>query len=191
MSTNPFEGRALVCSFAYANGHHCRMPRKTSHPFLCTYHARKEAQAEAADQVGRDLATRFSANYLSGSDLSSALAHMMSAVAQGHLKPRAASTLAYLSQTLLQAIHLSQHEYINAFGTTSWREEIRAAFAQPSIDRPSEDPEPEPDVQEPDVQELEVQEPDVQTPDVQKSEPLPQDAATYVESILTQVYQNK
>jgi hypothetical protein len=181
MSTNPFEGRALVCSFAYANGHHCRMPRKTYHPFLCTYHARKEAQAEAADQVGRDLATRFSANYLSGSDLSSALAHMMSAVAQGHLKAKAASTLAYLSQTLLQAIHLSQHEYINAFGTTSWREEIRAAFTQANPDPRSEDPEPEPDVQSPDVQE----------PDRQKPEPLPHDPVTYVESILTKVYQNK
>jgi len=181
MSTNPFEGRALVCSFAYANGHHCRMPRKTSHPYLCTYHARKEAQAEAADQVGRDLATRFSANYLSGSDLSSALAHMMSAVAQGHLKPKAASTLAYLSQTLLQAIHLSQHEYINAFGTTSWREEIRAAFAEPDPNPPCEDPEPDPAVQEPEVQ----------APGAQKSDPLPHDPATYVESILTQVYKNK
>jgi hypothetical protein len=162
------------------------MPRKTSHPYLCTYHARKEAQSEAADQVGRDLATRFSANYLSGSDLSSALAHMMSAIAQGHLKPRAASTLAYLSQTLLQAIHLSQHEYINAFGTTSWREEIRAAFAQPDPDPLCEDHKPEPDAQAPNVQK-----PDVQAPDVQKSEPLPHDAATYVESILTQVCQNK
>jgi hypothetical protein len=176
MSTTPSEGRALVCSFAYANGHHCRMPRRTSHPYLCTYHARKEAQAEAAEQVGRDLATRFSANYLSGSDLSSALAHMMSAVAQGHLKPRAASTLAYLSQTLLQAIHLSQHEYINAFGTTSWRQEIRAAFAQANTGPLCEDPKPEPDAQE---------------PNRQKSEPLPHDPATYVESILTQVYQNK
>ena len=181
MSTNPFEGRALMCSFAYANGHHCRMPRKTSHPFLCTYHARKEAQADAADRVGRDLATRFSANYLSGSDLSSALAHMMSAVAQGHLKPKAASTLAYLSQTLLQAIHLSQHEYINAFGTTSWREEIRAAFAEPDPNPPCEDPEPDPAVQEPEVQ----------APGAQKPEPLPHDPATYVESILTQVYKNK
>src|SRR5580704_6141148 len=168
MSTNPFEGRALVWSFAYANGHHCHMPRKTSHPFLCTYHARKEAQADAADRVGRDLATRFSANYLSGSDLSSALAHMMSAVAQGHLKPKAASTLAYLSQTLLQAIHLSQHEYINAFGTTSWRQEIRAAFAEPDPNPPSEDPDPEPDVQEPSIQE-----PDVHESHRQKSDPLP------------------
>jgi hypothetical protein len=181
MSTTPFEGRALVCSYAYANGHRCRMPRKTSHPYLCTYHARKEAQAEAADQVGRDLATRFSANYLSGSDLSSALAHMMSAVAQGHLKPRAASTLAYLSQTLLQAIHLSQHEYINAFGTTSWREEIRAAFTQANPDPECEDPQLQPDAQEPEVQ----------APDVQKPEPLPHDPVTYVESILTQVYKNK
>jgi hypothetical protein len=166
MSTTPSEGRALVCSFAYANGHHCRMPRCTAHRYLCTYHARKEAQAEAAEQVGRDLATRFSANYLSGSDLSSALAHRMSAVTQGHLKPKAASTLAYLSQTLLPAIHLSQHEYTNAFGSSSWREEIRAAFPQATSDHQSEDPEPE-------------------------SQPLPQDPATYVESILTQVYQNK
>jgi hypothetical protein len=49
MSTTPFEGRALLCSFTYANSHHCRMPRNTSHPFLCTYHARKESQARAAD----------------------------------------------------------------------------------------------------------------------------------------------
>jgi hypothetical protein len=120
------------------------MPRCSSHSYFCTYHARKEAQAAAAEQVGRDLATRFSANYLSGSDLSSALAHMMSAVAQGHFKTKAASTLAYLSQTLFQAIHLSQHEYINAFGTSSWRDEIRAAFAQATFDHQREDPEPEP-----------------------------------------------
>jgi hypothetical protein len=134
MSTTPSDRRPLLCSFTYANGHRGRMPRRTSHPYLCTYHARKEAQARAADQVGRDLANRFSGHYLSASDLSFALGHLMAAVAQGDLKPRAASTLAYLSQTLLQAIHLSEHEYINAHGTDSWRREIRAAFAQPDPD---------------------------------------------------------
>jgi hypothetical protein len=50
MSTTPSGGRALVGSLAYANGHHRRMPRCSSHPYLCAYHARKEAQAEAADR---------------------------------------------------------------------------------------------------------------------------------------------
>ena len=172
MSTTPSKDRAFVCSFTYANGHHCRMPRCASHPYLCTYHARKEAQAQAADQVGRDLANRFSGNYLCGSDLSSALGHLMSAVAQGHLKPRAASTLAYLSQPLLQAIHLSQHEYINAFGTTSWREEVRAAFAQAQPEPPAEDLEPP-------------------QAEPRESGPLPADPAIYLESILTKVHQNK
>jgi hypothetical protein len=176
MSTTPFEGRALLCSFTYGNGHHCRMPRKTSHPFLCTYHARKESQAQAAEQVGRDLADRFSRHYLSGSDLSAALGHLMSAVALGHLKPRAASTLAYLSQTLLQAIHLSEQEYINAHGADSWRSEIRAAFGQParqsagSIDHP---------------------ESNARSAQSRESRPLPGDPVTYLESVLTDVYQNK
>lgn len=174
MSTTPSQSRALVCSFTYANGHHCRMPRKTSHPFLCTYHARKEAQAHAADQVGRDLANRFSGNYLSGSDLSAALGYLMSAVAQGALKPRAASTLAYLSQTLLQAIHLAQHEYINAHGADSWRREIRAAFAQAELVPPAETPEPGPSNAAP--------------PEL---EPLPADPATYLESTLAKLYRNK
>jgi hypothetical protein len=174
MSTTPSQRRALLCSFTYANGHHCRMPRNTSHVYLCTYHARKEAQAQAADQVGRSLANRFSGNYLSGSDLSAALGHLMSAVAQGHLKPRAASTLAYLSQTLLQAIHLSEHEYINAHGTDSWRREIRAAFAHHEPEFLADDTEPDSGHAQP-----------------SESEPLPNDPATYVESILTKVYQNK
>jgi hypothetical protein len=87
----------------------------------------------------------------------------MSAVAQGHLKPRAASTLAYLSQTLLQAIHLSEHEYINAHGTDSWRAEIRAAFAQSELQSasPAADSESQPEPAQPG-----------------ESQPLPADPAT-------------
>jgi hypothetical protein len=51
---------------------------------------------------------------------------------QGQVKPKTATTLAYLGQTLLQSIQLAQHEYINAFGTDSWRQTVRSSFAHPS-----------------------------------------------------------
>ncbi|HVS87465.1 MAG TPA: hypothetical protein VHF01_04490 [Candidatus Acidoferrum sp.] len=123
-----------MCSFSFADGRRCRTPRCSAHPYLCFFHARKEAQALAAQQMGRDIASDLSGGYLSACDLSSALGRLFSAVAQGQVKPKTASTLAYLGQTLLQSIQLAQGEYINAFGTDSWRRTIRSSFAQPPPD---------------------------------------------------------
>jgi len=54
----------------------------------------------------------------------------------------------YLGQTLVQNLHLAQHEYINAYGTNSWRETIRTSHEQSadhiSPDPPSRTPEPAP-----------------------------------------------
>jgi hypothetical protein len=130
MSTNRSKDRSSLCSFTFADGRHCRTPRRDGHPYLCAFHARKEAQALAADKAGRDIAYHFSGSYLSACDLSSALGRLFAAVAQGQIKPKTASTLAYLGQTLVQNLHLAQHEYINAFGTNSWRDTIRTAYDQ-------------------------------------------------------------
>ena len=124
MSTNRSKDRAGLCSFTFANGHRCRSLRSTSHPHLCYYHARKESQARAAEQIGRDISYYFSGRYLSACDLTAVLARLFSAAASGELKPKTAATLAYLAQTLLQTIHLAQDEYINAFGTDSWRHAV-------------------------------------------------------------------
>src|SRR5450432_105806 len=134
--------RSSLCSFSFADGRRCRTPRTPSHPHLCTFHARKEAQARASDQLGREISSYFSGTYLSACDLSSALGHLFSAVAQGHIKPKSASILAYLSQTLVQSIHLAEHEYISAFGADSWRRVVRSSFAPPSSAPPSPRPDP-------------------------------------------------
>ena len=34
-------------------------------------------------------------------------------------------SVAYLAQTLMQSIHISQHEYCEAFGSDGWRQSIR------------------------------------------------------------------
>ncbi len=44
----------------------------------------------------------------------------------------------YLGQTLVQTLPLAQHEYINAYGTDSWRETIRESHEQ-SADHTSPD----------------------------------------------------
>jgi hypothetical protein len=132
MSANLSKERSSLCSFSFADGRRCRTPRCSAHPHLCAFHARKEAQALAAQQVGRDISSYLSGSYLSACDLSVALGRVFSAVAQGQVKPKTAATLAYLGQTLVQSIHLAQDEYINAFNTDSWRRAIRSSFAPPA-----------------------------------------------------------
>jgi len=144
MSTNRSNDRASVCSFTFADGRHCRTPRQTDHPYLCAFHARKEAQALAGQEAGKDIAYHLSGSYVSACDLSSALGRLFSAVAQGQVKPKTASTLAYLGQTIVQALHLAQVEYIKAFGPNAWRETIRTSHEQ-SADHFTDHTEPDPD----------------------------------------------
>jgi len=143
MSTTRSKDRAGLCSFTFANGHRCRSLCSTSHPHLCYYHARKESQARTADQIGRDISYFFSGRYLSACDLSAVLARLFSAVASGELKPKTATTLAYLAQTLLQTIHLAQKEYINAFGTDSWRRAVASSVNDNSNHRNPPAPSPQ------------------------------------------------
>src|SRR6267378_4112428 len=117
--------RVSLCSFTFADGRRCRTPRNRNHPHFCFYHAQKEARARAAETLGKDLAYFFSGNYLSACDLSTALAHLIPAVVRGDVKSKTAHTVAYLMQTLLQAIHISEQEYTNAFGDDGWRKSIR------------------------------------------------------------------
>jgi hypothetical protein len=129
MSTLRSEDRVSLCTFTFADGRRCRTPHHSGHPHLCYFHARKEAQALAAEQAGRDISVCLSSGrYLSACNLSIALGRLFSAVAQGHIKPKTAKTLAYLGQTLLQTIRVAQHEYINAFDTDAWRSAVRLSL---------------------------------------------------------------
>jgi hypothetical protein len=57
MSTHSSKDRASLCSFSCADGRRCRTPRCSAHPHFCYFHARKEAQALAAQQVDRDISS--------------------------------------------------------------------------------------------------------------------------------------
>jgi outer membrane biosynthesis protein TonB len=143
MSTIRSKDRVRLCSFTFADGRQCRTPRRSGHPHFCFFHAQKEEQSCAAVQAGKDISSHLSGFYLSACDLSSALARLFSAVAQGEIKPKTASTLAYLGQTLLQAIPLAQHEFINAFSTDAWRKTVRTSIVSPD-ELPARPPRPHP-----------------------------------------------
>src|SRR6266478_5879400 len=142
MSSLRPQDRKSLCRFTFADGRQCRTPRSRNHPHFCSDHARKESQACAADKLAHELAYFFSGEYLSACDLSATLGSLLAGVARGDIKPRSARTLAYLSQTLVQTIHLAQHEYINALGTDSWRQAVRNSIHQ-NFDYRNDPPEPE------------------------------------------------
>ena len=119
--------RVSLCQFTFSDGRRCRTPRTGKNPHFCFDHAAKEARAHAADNLGKDLAYFFSGDYLSACDLSTALGRLIPAVLRGDVKPRTARTVAYLAQTLLQTIHISQHEYCEAFDAGTWRKSIRSS----------------------------------------------------------------
>src|SRR5260370_40835658 len=124
MSTNRSNDRASLCSFTFADGRQCRTPR-AGHPYLCAFHARKDAQALAGEAAGKEIAYHLSGSYVSTCDLSSALGRLFSAVAQRQVKPKTPSTIAYLNQTIVQALHPPQHAHINAYDTNARRQATR------------------------------------------------------------------
>ena len=128
----PKHDRVSLCSFTFSDGRRCRTPRVRNHPHFCFYHAQKHARARTAKKLAKDLTYFFSGEYLSACDLSTAMARLIPAVVRGDVKPKTAHTVAYLVQTLVQAIHIAQHEYTNAFGTDGWRKAIRNAVRQNS-----------------------------------------------------------
>jgi hypothetical protein len=65
-----------LCTFTFADGRQCRSPHSSRHLHLCTFHARKEAQAQAADNLSHDVSYFFSGEYLSACDLSIALGRL-------------------------------------------------------------------------------------------------------------------
>jgi len=155
MSSLSPKDRVSLCLFTFTDGRRCRTPRTGNHPHFCFYHAQKEARAQAAEKLGKDLAYFFSGDYLSACDLSTALSRLIPAVVRGDIKPRLARTVAYMVQTLMQTIHLSQHEYINAFSTDGWRKAVRHSvnsnhdYLFPPDSDPDSNPEDEPEPRQP------------------------------------------
>jgi hypothetical protein len=121
--------RTRVCTYTFNNGRQCRIPLAPHHPYLCNFHARKESQLQATQTSANDIAYSVATDFISYNDLSCTLAHAISAVVNRRMTTRTASTVAYLTQNLLQSIAGAQHEYIQAYGTDAWRLKVAENFS--------------------------------------------------------------
>lgn len=156
--------RVSLCRFTFDDGRTCRAPRISTSPDFCFYHAQKEAQLRANENLAEDLAYFFSGEYLSANDLNTALSCVFVAVARGDIKPRAARTLAYLAQTMFQTLHLAQNEFITSCSEKDWRLTVVKSMnanhsyrfpaatsppAQPAPPQAQNPPDPPPQIQTP------------------------------------------
>src|SRR5216684_1625569 len=128
MSTNRSRDRSSLCSFPFADGRQCAVSSRAC-----------PAQSGAArDLLFAVVVAGLQTRQRDGRE------HPVSSRGQRGI----CFSPLYLGQTLVQNLHLAQHEYINAYGTNSWRETIRTSHEQSadhiSLDPPSRTPEPAP-----------------------------------------------
>jgi hypothetical protein len=144
MSIDLTVDRPRLCAFTFDDGRRCRIPRRSDHT-LCHFHARKEAETRARQSAANKITYDISGECVTFRDVSAAIAHTISAVAHGHIKPKAAATIAYLCQSLVQSAVHAENEHIQAFGLQDWREEVAHSFntaspAEPKVSPPASSP---------------------------------------------------
>ena len=133
MPTNP--DRSNLCHFTFADGRRCALPQFPDDLGLCYYHGKQYRQHLKALEVGRDIAHFFQTEILTNCDLTSALGALFAATAQGHIKPKTATALAYLAQVITQNQQLAKDEFLDSF-KGNWRKVVRNAPAFQPPTRP-------------------------------------------------------
>src|SRR5271155_3528258 len=138
MSTIHPEDRASLCSFTFVEGHRCRIPRRHGHPYLCTFHARREAKIFTRENVGEEIARYLSGEQVPAGGLCFALGRLFAAVAQGEVEPKTVAALAHLGRSLVQALHVAREECAIASSPASGESAILRDTPRPTPINPRE-----------------------------------------------------
>lgn len=111
---------AALCQFPFTDGRQCRMLRAKGHRSLCLFHARAEQQLIESKQLGAELASTISGQFLTATDINFVLGKLFTALAQNRIPARNAATLAYIGQLMLQAIPTVKQEYKFHYSFEKW-----------------------------------------------------------------------
>jgi hypothetical protein len=147
MSIDPTVDRPRLCAHTFDDGRRCRTPHRSGHT-LCHFHARKEAETLARQAAAAKISYDLSGECIAFRDVSAAIAHTISAVAHGHIKHKAATTIAYLCQSLVQSAARAESEHIRTFGIQDWKDEVihtfnTSRFAEPKLSSDLDPAEPD------------------------------------------------
>jgi hypothetical protein len=135
MSKNSSKDRASRCTFTFSDGRQCRLPRYTTEPDFCYFHAQKMAKRLDAAAAGKQIAKYLNADFLTACDLNNTFGALFSAAVQGYIKPKAVGSLACLGQLMLRTHLLAKEEFQEAFDDDTWLATIRLPFSD-SVDEP-------------------------------------------------------
>src|ERR1700682_1233727 len=144
-------GNPHLCQFAFADGRRCRMLRHKDHLSLCLFHARQEQQFQEAQQLGAQLATSLTGDFLTATDINHVLGKLFTALAQKRISLRDASRLAHIGQLLLHSLRYVKEEFKFYYTYEKWQAMIDDAVALPDLPQndPNDVPEDETSEEEP------------------------------------------
>jgi hypothetical protein len=119
-----------LCTFTFADGRRCQTPCASGELEFCYFHGLREAKRLMDKKVCDEVAAGLPTDYVSACGLTATMGRLFDAILGGHIKPKTASTLVYLSQVMLQAIPLAENEFLDSFGHRKLVSKCIDAFGQ-------------------------------------------------------------
>jgi hypothetical protein len=128
MSTKHSQDHASSCAFAYSDGRHCRMPRRSKGSKYCTVHERKLRILNETDDVAAEIYAPINQSFIPASALSVSLARVFAAVASGRVSAKNATAISRVADTLLKTISASTDEFRRCYREGYWMQVVRSNF---------------------------------------------------------------
>jgi hypothetical protein len=140
MTTRRQDSTFDLCTFQFANGKLCGMPK---HNGLCLNHAtihRRTSHRE--DDLSADLAT-FTGEFITSTDINQSLGQLYHALAANRVSPKRAAILAYIGGLLLQSRSGVEPEAARAGASHNWDKMLHDLFkVRDGIDPATSNPSP-------------------------------------------------
>jgi hypothetical protein len=106
MSSNAAVPRSPeLCEIIFDDGRRCHMSKCQDHAYYCYFHARRDNAARAEETAIGKITGALAGRSIDFDNLSSALAHTITALAEGHMDTKTAATIAYIGQSLVQSVN--------------------------------------------------------------------------------------
>jgi len=109
------------------------MPQFPDDVGFCYYHGQQYRERVHAKEAGRQISRFLETEIMTACDLSCTLSALFGATAEGYIKPKRATTLAYLASLMLQTHKLARQEYQETFQKT-WPDVVYDAPAFNPLD---------------------------------------------------------
>jgi hypothetical protein len=108
------------CQYTFSDNRRCRMLRQINHPTLCAFHARDEQQLLESHNLGAQIATSYTGDFLTAADINHVMGKVFTALAQNRIPQRTAATLAYLGQVMLLSLPMAKNETKFVYSYETW-----------------------------------------------------------------------